>query len=82
MTDGAIVYKYRGRRSGAHLIGVPARDLTQADVDTLEPSVRADLEAHAAAAGDAYRAIEPEPEAPAKPRRNREPGDVVPVGGE
>lgn len=94
MTDEAIVYKYRGRRSGAHLLGVPARDLTQTDVDALPDFERGELEGHVAEGGprDVYRLVaaeapeetqeEPGGTVPRKGRRQPEPGEVTVVGGE
>lgn len=45
-----VVYKYC-RTSGEFLAGVPARDLTQSDVDALDPWARAELDANVGETG-------------------------------
>lgn len=43
MTDKPeIVYRFTPQFDGAHLRGVPPRDLTQEDVDALEPRLQRD----------------------------------------
>jgi hypothetical protein len=38
-----VVFEYRPKQEGAYLLGVPARDLTQEEVDALEPQAKLDL---------------------------------------
>ena len=39
-----VQYRYEPKVEGAFLLGVPARDLTAADVEALEPRAKEDLE--------------------------------------
>lgn len=80
--EESVVYKYRGRKSGDHMLGIPARDLTQSDVDALPDDLRAELEGHVdeKGMGQVYKRIDnegAEADAPAPRRRGGKKGEAA-----